>query len=95
MKFDLEPLGERILVERVSEDNIGSIIVPDERKKVSLRGRVLQVGPDCDWVEPGDEIFFGRYASFALPLEDIGENRPKEVLIMNETDVLAKIVKEE
>ena len=95
MKFDLEPLGERILVERVSEDMVGTIIVPDAKKKVSLRGRVLQTGPDCEWVDIGDEIFFGRYASFALPLEDVGENRPKEILIMNETDVLCKIARGE
>lgn len=94
MKFDLEPLGERILVERVSEDTIGSIIVPDARKQVSLRGKVLAVGKDCDWVKVGDDIFFGRFAPFTLPLEDVGENRPKEILIMNEEDVLALIIKE-
>ena len=95
MSFDLEPLGQRILVERVSEDMVGIIHVPDAHKKVSLRGRVLAVGSDCDWVEEGDEIFFGRYAPFSLPLEDVGENRPKELLIMNEEDVLCKIIKED
>jgi len=93
-KFDLVPLGERILVQRLSEDRIGLVHVPDVHKKTSLRGKILAVGPDCDWVEVDDEIFFGRYATFALPLEDVGHDRPKEILIMNEADVLCKIMKE-
>ena len=92
MKYELEPMGERLLVERVSEEKVGVIIMPDSKRKVSLRGKVLKTGPDCVWVEEGDNIFFGRYASFSLPLEDLGENEPKEILIMNEQDVLAKII---
>ena len=88
----LEPHGQRILVKRKSDEKLGEIYVPETAKMVSLRGEVIAVGEDCDWIKVGDDIFFGRYAPFELPtnyysdLKNIGE-----VLIMNEEDVLCKL----
>ena len=96
MKVKLEPFGERLLAKRMSPDETpGGIIFPDSKKLVTLVARVLSIGPDCEWVEVGDTVFFGRFAPFTLPLEDIeGIEDRSEVLIMNEADVLCKIVKE-
>ena len=96
MKIKLEPFGERLLAKRMSPDETpGGILFPETKKMVSLLAKVLHVGPDCTWVKVDDTIFFGRYAPFILPLEDIeGIEDRSEVLIMNEADVLCKIVKE-
>ena len=96
MKVEIQPFGERLLAKRMSPDKTpGGIIYPETKKGVSLVAEVLSVGPDCDWVQPGDTIFFGRYAPFTLPLEDVaGIEDRSEILIMNEADVLCKILKE-
>ena len=93
----LNPHAQRILVRRkMDEKTGGEIFIPETTKKVSLRGDVIAIGDECEWIEEGDDIFFGRYAPFELPthyyqdLNDIGE-----IMIMNEADVLCKIVKEE
>ena len=84
----LKPHGLRILVRRkMDEKTGGEIVIPESSKKVSLRGDVIAVGEDCEWLQVGDDIFFGRYAPFELPtfyykdLKDEGE-----ILIMNEED---------
>jgi len=92
----LNPHAQRILVKRKMDEKMGEIYIPESSKKVSLRGDVIAIGDDCEWIKEGDDIFFGRYAPFELPtgyypdLKEIGE-----ILIMNEEDVLCKIVKKE
>ena len=82
----LYPQGERLVVRRILQEQIGSIIIPDEAQKESLEGEVVEAGPDCRLVKAGDTIIFGRYSGFELPLNGIY----KDCLIMNEIDVLAK-----
>lgn len=93
--MNLEPLGARVLVKRKADEKIGIIYIPDSAKGVSLRGDVIAVGKDCVWVKPGDDILFGRYAPFELPTKYYDDLRNseyyKEVLIMNEEDILLKI----
>lgn len=86
----LNPFGERVLVKRGTEEKIGSLYIPEEAKKSSLKGIVIEKGPDCVWVAIGDEILFGRYSGFELPIEGF-----KDHLIMNETDIIAGIIKED
>jgi len=90
----LNPHAQRILVKRKMDEKMGEIYIPESSKKVSLRGDVIAIGDDCEWIKEGDDIFFGRYAPFELPtsyykdLKDMGE-----ILVMNEEDVLCRIVK--
>lgn len=90
----LRPLGRRILVRRKSDEKLGAVIIPETTKKVSLRGEVVSTGEDCVWIVEGDDIFFGRYAPFELPVNyynDMRQMEEKELLIMNEEDVICKI----
>ena len=83
----LEPYGRRIIAKQTDNDKEGLIIVPDYAKKASLRATVIAIGPDCEWVEEGDVIFFGRYAKFDLPLRGA---EYQDHFIMNEDDIILR-----
>lgn len=92
----LRPLQDRILVQRVEEENKtkGGIIIPDTAKEKPAEGKVMAVGngklgDDGKRISPevkeGDRILFGKYAGTEVKIE--GE----EYLIMREDDVLGII----
>ena len=95
--MDLQPLGDRLIVEVLDEDEItvSGIVLPDTAKEKPQRGKVLAVGPgardeDGDYikmdVEVGDEIIFSKYGGTEIK---VGAD---DVLILRESDVLAKVV---
>ena len=95
--MDLQPLGDRLIVEVLDEDEItvSGIVLPDTAKEKPQRGKVLSVGPgsrDEDGkyikmdVEVGDEIIFSKYGGTEIK---VGAD---DVLILRESDVLAKVV---
>jgi chaperonin GroES len=96
--MDLQPLGDRLIVEVLEEEEMtaSGIVLPDTAKEKPQRGRILAVGPGgrsettgelipMD-VATGDEIIFSKYGGAEVK---IGAD---EVLILRETDVLAKVV---
>jgi chaperonin GroES len=95
--MDLQPLGDRIIVEILDEEEttVSGIVLPDTAKEKPQRGRVLAVGPgardeDGDYIkldlEVGDEIIFSKYGGTEIK---VGTD---DVLILRESDVLAKVV---
>jgi chaperonin GroES len=95
--MNLQPLGDRLIVEVLEEEEItvSGIVLPDTAKEKPQRGRVLSVGPgprdeDGEYikmdVEEGDEIIFSKYGGTEIKLGT------DEVLILRESDVLAKVV---
>ena len=95
--MDLQPLGDRIIVEILDEEEttISGIVLPDTAKEKPQRGKILAVGPgardeDGDYikmdVEVGDEIIFSKYGGTEIK---VGAD---DVLILRESDVLAKVV---
>jgi chaperonin GroES len=92
----LKPLGDRLIVQAVEEEETtaSGIVLPDTAKEKPQRGRVLAVGPgprdeDGEYIamdlEPGDEIIFSKYGGTEIKLG------ADEVLILRESDVLAKV----
>jgi chaperonin GroES len=92
----LTPLQDRILVQRVEEEEKtkGGIIIPDTAKEKPAEGKVVSVGkgkidesgkPIPMEVKKGDRILFGKYSGTEIKIE--GE----EYLIMREDDVLGII----
>jgi len=89
----IRPLGDRILVKRIKEEDKskGGIIIPDTAKEKPQEGRVVAIGkgkltetgylvvPD---VKAGDRILFGKYSGSEVKLED------EDHLIVREDDVL-------
>ena len=95
--MNLQPLGDRLIVEVLDEEEttISGIVLPDTAKEKPQRGRVLSVGPgardeDGEYIkmdlEEGDEIIFSKYGGTEVKVEG------DELLILRQTDVLAKVV---
>jgi chaperonin GroES len=95
--MDLQPLGDRLIVEVLDEEETttSGIVLPDTAKEKPQRGKVLAVGPgardeDGDYikmdVEVGDEVIFSKYGGTEIK---VGTD---DVLILRESDVLAKVV---
>jgi chaperonin GroES len=95
--MDLQPLGDRIIVEILDEEatTVSGIVLPDTAQEKPQRGKVLAVGPgprdeDGEYikmdVEVGDEIIFSKYGGTEIK---VGAD---DVLILRESDVLAKVV---
>ena len=95
--MDLQPLGDRLIVEALEEEETTSsgIVLPDTAKEKPQRGRVLAVGPgprDEDGnhitmdVAEGDEVIYSKYGGTEIRLGS------EDYLIRRESDVLAKVV---
>jgi chaperonin GroES len=96
--INLNPLDDRIVVEPVAaeETTAGGIVLPDTAKEKPQRGVVLAVGPgkllDSGErgelsVAVGDEVIYGKYSGSDIEIDG------REVKILRESDVLAKVVK--
>ncbi|HPZ81960.1 MAG: co-chaperone GroES [Thermogutta sp.] len=97
-EIKLRPLDDRIVVEpmEAEETTPGGIVLPDTAKEKPQRGKVLAVGPGRLMdngkrtemsVAVGDEVIFGKYSGTDIELEG------KELKIIRESDVLAKVLK--
>ncbi len=91
MKF--RPLGDRVVVRRVKEDQKtpGGIIIPDTAQEKPQEGEVISVGPGAlddsgkrvaPEVKTGDFVLFGKWYGTEVKID--GE----ELLIMKESDIM-------
>lgn len=99
MSVNIKPLGSRLVVAPIEKEVEtfagGELVLPDTAKEKPQQGEVLAVGPgDRDDagnyipmdVEVGDTVVFAKYAGTGFKTDD-----GKEILILRESDVLAKI----
>jgi chaperonin GroES len=97
-EMKIRPLDDRVVVEplEAEEKTAGGILLPDTAKQKPQRGRVVAVGPgklldngkrSAVAVSKGDEVIYGRYAGSDIQVER------KEIKILRESDILAKVVK--
>ncbi len=95
-KISIQPIGDRIVVERESseETTAGGILLPDSAKDKPSRGVVVSVGTGrlLDdgsrselQLKVGDRVIFSSSAPEELTVND------QEYLLMREDDVLAVI----
>src|SRR5438132_10523907 len=94
----VRPVDDRVVVEplEAEEKTAGGILLPDTAKQKPQRGRVLAVGPgklrdngqrSAVAVAKGDEVLYGRYGGSDIEVEG------REIKILRESDILAKVVK--
>jgi chaperonin GroES len=97
-KMKIRPLNDRILVQRVEEEEktAGGIIIPDNAKEKPVEGKIVAVGNGKLneggerfplQVKEGDTVLFSKYGGSDIKID--GEN----YLIMREDDVLGVIEK--
>ena len=95
--MDLQPLGDRVIVEVLEEEEttVSGIVLPDTAKEKPQKGKILAVGPgardeDGEYiamdVEEGDVVIFSKYGGTEIK---VGSD---DVLILRESDILAKVV---
>jgi len=96
--INLKPLDDRIVVEPLEAEEVtaGGIVLPDSAKEKPQRGTVIAVGPGKQLdngergalsVAVGDEVIYGKYAGSDIEVDG------REVKILRESDVLAKVIK--
>ena len=94
MAINLKPLGNRLVVEPVEEDEVtaGGIVLPETAKEKPQKGSVLAAGPgDRDDsgnripmdVSVGDKVLYAKYSGTEVKVDG------KKLLILRESDVLA------
>ncbi len=93
----LKPLGDRIVVRQIAAEEVtaSGIVLPDTAQEKPQRGEVLAVGDgrydDGERVpldvKVGDEVIYSKYGGTEVTIDD------EDLLILRESDVLAKAVK--
>jgi chaperonin GroES len=94
MKLSLKPLGDRLVVEPIEQEEVtaGGIVLPETAKEKPQQGKVLAVGPgarDDDGkriamdVKVGDKVLYAKYGGTEFKMEG------KKLLILRESDLLA------
>ena len=95
--MNLQPLGDRLIVRAVPEEETtaSGIVLPDTAKEKPQKGEVLAVGTgrlDDDGqripldVTAGDKVVYSKYGGTEIVVD--GE----DLLVLRESDVLAKVV---
>ena len=94
----LRPLDDRVVIEPLDpeEINAGGIVLPDAAQEKPQRGHVVAIGPgrlldsgkrgDLS-IGVGDQVIFGKYAGSEVEVDG------KDLKIMRESDILAKVAK--
>jgi len=95
-KMKLQPLGGRVIVEPIEQDETtaGGIILPETAKEKPREGKILAAGPgdrDEDGeripmeVQVGDKVLYAKYSGTEVKVDG------KKLLILRESDILAKV----
>ena len=95
--MNLTPLGDRLIVEPLEEEQMtaGGIVLPDTALEKPQRGQVVAAGPGARNSETGeripldvaegDQVVFSKYGGTEIRIE------ATDYLILRESDVLAKV----
>ena len=94
MAFNFKPLGSRVVVEPIEQEDVtaGGIVLPETAKEKPQKGKVLSVGAgDRDDngkriamdVKVGDTVLFAKYAGTEIKVDG------KKLFILRESDLLA------
>ena len=97
-EINLKPLDDRIVVEPLEAEEVtaGGILLPDSAQEKPQRGTVVAVGSGKLLdngergelsVALGDQVIYGKYGGSDVEVDG------REVKILRESDILAKIIK--
>jgi len=94
----LQPLADRLIVKPIEREEVtkGGIVLPDTAKEKPQEGKVIAVGPGrlsedgkriAMEVKVGDVVIYSKYGGTEYKIDD------EEVIILRESDILAKKTK--
>jgi len=94
MALNLKPLGSRLVVEPIEQEDVtaSGIVLPETAKEKPQKGKVLSMGPgdrDEDGKripmddKVGDTVLYAKYSGTEIKIES------NKLLIIKESDVLA------
>lgn len=98
MAVNLQPLADRLVVKPIEREEVtkGGIVLPDTVKERPQEGEVVAVGPgrmtddgkrvEMD-VKVGDIVMYAKYGGTEVKVDN------EELIILRESDILAKKVK--
>jgi len=95
--MQLKPLDDRVVVRVMDAETTtaGGIVLPDAAQEKPQRGEVVAVGPGRLLesgeraelsVAVGDKVLYGKYGGTDIEVDG------QEVMVLRESDILAKIV---
>ena len=95
--MQLKPLDDRVVVKVMEAETTtaGGIVLPDAAQEKPQRGEVIAVGPGRLLesgeraelsVAVGDQVLYGKYGGTDIEVDG------QEVMVLRESDILAKIV---
>jgi chaperonin GroES len=95
--LSLKPLDDRVVVQplEAEEKTTGGILLPDTAKQKPQQGKVIAAGPGrlsekgdrlALAVKVGDTVLFGKYSGSDVEVSG------RELKILRETDILAKVL---
>ena len=98
MALKLQPLADRVVVKPIEREEVtkSGIVLPDTAKEKPQEGKVIAVGPGrlsedgkriAMDVKKDDIVIYAKYGGMEIKIED------EELLILRESDILAKKVK--
>ena len=98
MVIKLQPLADRLVVKPIEREEVtkGGIVLPDTAREKPQEGKVMAVGPGrlsedgkriAMDVKVGDIVVYAKYGGMEYKIED------EEVIILRESDILAKKAK--
>lgn len=69
--MNFKPLGKRVLVKRLEEENVTSsgIIIPDNAKEKPSKGEVVAVSTEVTELACGNKVVFGKYSGSEISLD--------------------------
>jgi chaperonin GroES len=94
-KMKVHPLADRVAIRPLEETETmrGGLYIPDTAKEKPQQGEIVAVGPGRFEkgervpleIKVGDRVLYGKYSGTEVKIDDA------DVLIIKESDVLAKI----
>lgn len=90
----IQPLGNRVLVRLLEQEQEGAIIIPEAAQDKEQQGEVLGIGPEVKHVALGDYVLVAPYAGITVNKRggytaDGTADKGATWLLIHEVDILA------
>lgn len=87
LPYPQNPYMQTITESGIFVDTMGQFFNPDsgeldQMQEMVICGKVIEVGPECKWVEVGDDVYFDSRTAFPFPFMNNGYKLTSEVSLL-------------